>query len=122
MQNAMLDLQASINSMPQELNDLQQKKITIWLADKSCIHIHPLRVVEDVLIKAKDFIFSVGFYILDMGESSSSSWATIRLEITFMKNAMTKIDIDDNRLSVEFDGEVVEFKHIFDIKNKMGED
>ncbi|XP_038884872.1 uncharacterized protein LOC120075497 [Benincasa hispida] len=111
--HAMLDLGASINAMPYhvyedlKLNDLQETVVCIQLADRS--YMHPLGIVEDVLLQVKDLIFPVDFDILKMDEISSPSSSTVMLGRSFMKTAKTKIDVNKGCLSIEFDGEVVSF-------------
>ena len=65
----MLDLGASINVMSMHvfkelrLNNWQKTNVSIQLVDKS--YVSPLDVVDDVLMKEGELIFSADFYILD---------------------------------------------------------
>ncbi|XP_048227840.1 uncharacterized protein LOC125369451 [Ricinus communis] len=117
IERAMLDLGTSIDVMPSsiyldlKLNDLQKTGVVIQLADHS--YIHPLGVVEAVLVQVNELIFLVNFYILEMDGNFSSKSASILLGRPFMKTAKTKINVDEGTLSIEFDGKIVKF-NIFD--------
>ncbi|KAJ9187026.1 hypothetical protein P3X46_002525 [Hevea brasiliensis] len=75
---------------------------------------YPLGVVEDVLVQVRELIFPVDFYILDMEDSvTTSKSALILFGRPFLKTAKTKIDVDNGTLTMEFDGETIEF-NIFD--------
>ncbi|XP_073036575.1 uncharacterized protein [Primulina eburnea] len=70
LENAMLDLGASINVMPDsiynhlELGPLIETGIVIQLADRSTVY--PRGVIEDVLVKVENLVFPADFYVLDM--------------------------------------------------------
>ncbi|KAM1373686.1 hypothetical protein ACFX2I_024358 [Malus domestica] len=95
---AMLDLGASINVMPysiyasMNLGVLKNDGVIIQLADRS--NAYPKGVLEDVL---------------EMDESDHTPSLPILLGRPFMKTARTKIDVFNGTLSMEFDGEVVNF-------------
>ncbi|KAL0321418.1 UNVERIFIED_CONTAM: hypothetical protein Sradi_5403300 [Sesamum radiatum] len=114
IEHAMLDLGASINVMPYSvyqalnLSTLQDTNVIIQLAD--CSYVHPMGLVEDVLVKVNDLLFPVDFYILKMGTEGLDNSASVLLGRPFMKTAKTKIDVDEGTLSVEFDGEIMKFK------------
>lgn len=65
IERAMLDLGAPINVMPYSVyhslkfNDIYEKDVIIQLAD--CSFIHPLCVVEDILVQVNELIFLVDF-------------------------------------------------------------
>lgn len=67
---ALADLGASINVMSSTmckmlgLRNPTPIRMSVSLVDRSLRH--PKEVVEDILIKVKDFVFSMGFVILDM--------------------------------------------------------
>ncbi|CAN6440126.1 unnamed protein product [Victoria cruziana] len=67
---ALLDLRASVNVLPGFFYDafglegLRPTSMTIQMADRSVKK--PRGVLEDVLLKIKDFIFPVDFVVLDM--------------------------------------------------------
>jgi len=82
-ENAMLDLDASINVMPLSifkslyLGPLQPTGVVIHLANRSVAH--PACLVDDVLVRVGELIFLADFYILDMEEGFSHGSATIIL-------------------------------------------
>ncbi|XP_038877406.1 uncharacterized protein LOC120069694 [Benincasa hispida] len=88
--------------------------VIIQLADRSFIH--PLGVIEDVLVQVNELLFPAYFYVLKMEEPTSISSASILLGRPFVKMAKTKIDVDEGTLSMEFDGELVKFNIFDDIK------
>ncbi|CAN6700771.1 unnamed protein product [Malus baccata var. baccata] len=111
--SAMLDLGASINVMPysiyasMNLGVLKNDGVIIQLADRS--NAYPKGVLEDVLVQVNHLIFPADFYVLEMDESDHASSLPILLGRPFMKRARTKIDVYNGTLSMEFDGEVVNF-------------
>ncbi|XP_068323189.1 uncharacterized protein, partial [Pyrus communis] len=112
-EHAMLDLGASINVMPysiyasMNLGELKQDGVIIQLADRS--NAYPKGVLEDVLVQVNHLIFPADFYILDMEDSAHSTSLPILLGRPFMKTARTKIDVYKGTLTMEFDGEVIDF-------------
>ncbi|KAL7606731.1 uncharacterized protein LOC111889056 [Lactuca sativa] len=113
----MLDLGASINVLPYSLfktigvGPLKRTGFIIQLADRSLVH--SKGVLEDVLVQVNALIFPVDFYFLDMGDDDPPKSSSILLGRPFLKIARTKIDIYDGTLSMEFDGEVINF-NIYD--------
>ncbi|XP_050156239.1 uncharacterized protein LOC126630150 [Malus sylvestris] len=111
--SAMLDLGASINVMPysiyvsMNLGELKYDGVIIQLADRS--NAYPNGVLEDVLVQVDHLVFPADFYVLEMDESDHASSLPILLGRPFMKTARTKIDVYSGTLSMEFDGEVVNF-------------
>ena len=109
----MLVLGASINVMPHsvyaslKLDPLKQTEVIIQLADRS--NIYPDGVVEDVLVKINNLIFSIDFYVLYMKDDASLNPSPILLGRLFLKTSKTKIDIDKGTLIMKFDGELTEF-------------
>ncbi|CAN6566306.1 unnamed protein product [Malus baccata var. baccata] len=116
-ESAMLDLGASINVMPysiyasMNLGALKNDGVIIQLADRS--NAYPKGVLEDVLVQVNHLIFSADFYVLEMDESDHSPSLPILLGRPFMKTARTKIDVYNGTLTMEFDGEVINF-NLFD--------
>ncbi|CAN6566350.1 unnamed protein product [Malus baccata var. baccata] len=112
-ENAMLDLGASINVMPysiyasMNLGELKNDGVIIQLADRS--NAYPKGVLEDVLVQVNHLIFPADFYVLDMDDSVHSTSLPILLGRSFMKTARTKIDVYKGTLTMEFDGEVINF-------------
>ncbi|KAM1298140.1 hypothetical protein EV1_024616 [Malus domestica] len=112
-ESAMLDLGASINVMPysiyasMHLGKLKKDGVIIQLADRS--NAYPKGVLEDVLMQVNHLIFSADFYVLEMDESDHSPTLPILLGRPFRKTARTKIDVFNGTLTMEFDGEVINF-------------
>ncbi|CAN6583472.1 unnamed protein product [Malus baccata var. baccata] len=112
-EHAMLDLGASINVMPysihasMNLGELKNDDVIIQLADRS--NAYPKRVLEDVLVQVNDLVFPADFYVLEMEDSGHSTSLPILLGRPFMKTAHTKIDVFKGTLTMEFDGDVIDF-------------
>ncbi|CAN6554947.1 unnamed protein product [Malus baccata var. baccata] len=112
-ESAMLDLGASINVMPysiyasMNLGELKNDGVIIQLADRS--NAYPKGVLEDVLVQVNHLIFPADFYVLEMDESDHAPSLPILLRRPFMKTARTKIDVFNGTLTMEFDGEVINF-------------
>ncbi|CAN6557463.1 unnamed protein product [Malus baccata var. baccata] len=112
-EQCMLDLGASINVMPysiyasMNLGELKNDGVIIQLADRS--NAYPKGVSEDVLVQVGNLIFPADFYVLDMEDSPHSTPLPILLGRPFMKTARTKIDVFKGTLTMEFDGEVIDF-------------
>ncbi|XP_071920743.1 uncharacterized protein [Coffea arabica] len=117
IRKAMLDLGASINVMPKtiyvslNLGLLKGTSIIIQLAD--CTNAYPKGLVEDVLVQVNEIVFPAGFYVLDMGDERALNPSPILLDRPFLRTVRTKIDVNEGTLSMEFDGEIVNF-NIFD--------
>ncbi|KAM1764071.1 hypothetical protein COP1_003277 [Malus domestica] len=93
-EHVMLDLGASINVMP----------YSIYASNA-----YPKGVLEDVLVQVNHLIFPADFYILNMEDLAHSTSLPIILGRPFMKTAHTKIDVFKGTLTMEFDGEVIDF-------------
>ncbi|XP_027181753.1 uncharacterized protein LOC113780138 [Coffea eugenioides] len=117
IRKAMLDLGASINVMPKtiyaslNLSPLKGTGIIIQLADRT--NAYPEGLVEDVLVQVNELVFPADFYVLDMGDEKALNPSPILLGRPFLSTARTKIDVNEGTLSIEFDGEIVNF-NIFD--------
>ncbi|XP_027169524.1 uncharacterized protein LOC113769259 [Coffea eugenioides] len=117
IRKAMLDLGASINVMPKtiyvsfNLGPLKGTDIIIQLADRT--NAYPEGLVEDALVQVNELVFPTNFYVLDMGDERSLNPSPILLGRPFLSTARTKIDVNEGTLSIEFDGEIVNF-NIFD--------
>ncbi|XP_052297088.1 uncharacterized protein LOC127902279, partial [Citrus sinensis] len=113
VEKAMLDLGASINVMPRSIysslnvGPLKETGVIIQLADRS--NAYPDGVLEDVLVQVNELVFPADFYVLDMEDDNSSNSVPILLGRPFLKTARTKMDIHKGTLTMEFDGEVIEF-------------
>ncbi|CAN6697997.1 unnamed protein product [Malus baccata var. baccata] len=112
-ESAMLDLGASINVMPysiyasMHLGELKNDGVIIQLADRS--NAYPKGVLEDVLVQVNHLILPTDFYVLEMDKSDHSPTLPILLGWPFMKTARTKTDVFNGTLTMEFDGEVINF-------------
>ncbi|XP_051141734.1 uncharacterized protein LOC127258783 [Andrographis paniculata] len=113
IKRAMLDLGAPINVIPKSIykslniGPLKETGIIIQLADRT--NAYPKGMIEDVLVQVNELIFPVDFYVLDMHDDNSPNPAPILLGRPFMCTAQTKIDVKQGILSMEFDGEKVQF-------------
>ncbi|XP_071919956.1 uncharacterized protein [Coffea arabica] len=113
IRKAMLDLGASINVMPKtiyaslNLGPLKGTGIIIQLADRT--NAYPEGLVEDVLVQVNELVFPADFYVLDMGDERALNPSPILLGRPFLSTARTKIDVNEGTLSMEFDGEIVNF-------------
>ncbi|CAN6566344.1 unnamed protein product [Malus baccata var. baccata] len=112
-EHAMLDLGASINVMPysiyasMNLGELKNDGVIIQLADRS--NAYPKGVLEDVLVQVDNLIFPADFYVLEMEDSPNVTPLPILLGRPFMKTTRTKIDVFKGMLTMEFDGEIINF-------------
>ncbi|XP_074266554.1 uncharacterized protein LOC141589829 [Silene latifolia] len=110
-QHAMLDFGASINVLPNylyeslKLGPLKPTRTVISLADRS--NIYPKGVVEDVLVKVGEMLFPADFYVIEM--EPEKGFTPILLGRPFMRTSNTKIDVSSGRLTMEFEGEKIEY-------------
>ncbi|KAM2374851.1 hypothetical protein ACFXTH_043706 [Malus domestica] len=113
-EHAMLDLGASINVMPysvyasMNLGKLKNDGVIIQLADRS--NEYPKGILEDVLVQVNHLIFPANFYVLDMEDLGHSPPLPILLGLPFMKTAHTKIYMANGALTMEFGGDMINFK------------
>ncbi|XP_016673199.1 uncharacterized protein [Gossypium hirsutum] len=113
IKKAMCDLGASINVMPYPIyklinaGPLKKTGVKIQLADRSVIY--PERLLEEVLVKFNELVFPVDFYIINMEDDNSTNSSDILLGRPFLSTASAKIDVRSGTLTMEFDGEIVEF-------------
>ncbi|XP_043811576.1 uncharacterized protein LOC110612714 [Manihot esculenta] len=121
VKKAMCDLGASINIMPlsvfQSLNagPLKETGVVIQLADHSIVY--PDGVLENVLVQVDNLIFPADFYVISMEDNKSSNSFDILLGRPFLSTARTKINVYDDILTMEFDGEIIEFNVYDDVKH-----
>ncbi|XP_073133083.1 uncharacterized protein [Henckelia pumila] len=83
--------------------------VVIQMADRSTIYSRG--VIEDVLVKVYNLVFSVDFYVIDMKNSDLNS--SILLGRPFLKTSRSIIDVNNGTLTMEFDGEIDKF-NIYD--------
>ncbi|CAN6579390.1 unnamed protein product [Malus baccata var. baccata] len=67
------------------------------------------RISTKEVVKVNHLIFPTDFYVLEMDESDHAPSLPILLGRPFMKTARTKIDVFNRTLTMEFDGEVINF-------------
>ncbi|XP_057251700.1 uncharacterized protein LOC125498776 [Beta vulgaris subsp. vulgaris] len=109
---AMLDLGASINVLPYslyesvELGELLPTNVVIQLTDRSTSI--PRGVLKDVLVEVDKMTFPADFYVINMEHDRRS--APILLGRPFLKTANARIDCGTGSLTMQFDGQNVEFK------------
>ena len=86
---------------------LKETGVIIQLADRS--NAYPDGVLEDVLVQVNELVFPTDFYVLDMEYDNSSNSVLILLGIPFLKTVRIKMNVHKMTLTMEFDGEVIEF-------------
>ncbi|CAL9005404.1 unnamed protein product [Prunus brigantina] len=64
---------------------------------------------SDVLVRVNHLIFPADFYVLEMEDSAHSTPLPILLGRPFMKTARTNIDVFKGTLTMEFDGDIIDF-------------
>ncbi|CAN6686159.1 unnamed protein product [Malus baccata var. baccata] len=67
------------------------------------------RISTKEVVKVNHLIFPADFYVLEMDESDHAPSLPILLGRPFMKTARTKIDVFNGMLTMEFNGEVINF-------------
>ncbi|KAM1643787.1 hypothetical protein ACFX2K_013574 [Malus domestica] len=67
------------------------------------------RASNKEVVRVNHLVFPADFYVLEMEDSNHSSQLPILLGRPFMKTARTKIDVFKGTLTMEFDGEVIDF-------------
>jgi len=122
--NALLDLGASVNIIPltmlKKTGDLEIKptKMTLKLVDQ--VTKYPYGVVEDVLVKVDKFTFPVDFVTMDMKEDEE---VPLILGRSFMKIARIIVDVDKGELQVRTQDEEVTLNLFYGLINfKVGEE
>ncbi|CAN6542469.1 unnamed protein product [Malus baccata var. baccata] len=85
------------------LGELKNDGVIIQLADRS--NAYP----KGVLVQVDNLIFLADFYVLEMEDSPNVTPLPILLGRPFMKTARTKIDVFKGTLTMEFDGEIINF-------------
>ncbi|KAK9083407.1 hypothetical protein Scep_029878 [Stephania cephalantha] len=110
---AISDIGASINVISLKLYEslkigsLPNTPINLTLANNTFIK--PYGLLEDVLVKVNDLVFSSNFYVMEMGDSVSSTSPPILLERQFLKTTKTKLDIFEGTMPTEFENKIVIF-------------
>nr|GEU38388.1 reverse transcriptase domain-containing protein [Tanacetum cinerariifolium] len=104
------DLSARINLMPfpvwkiLSLPDLTPRCMTLELADRSICH--PVRVAEDVYVKAGSFHFSNDFVVVDF---DANPRVPLILERSFLKTRRALIDVFEGELTLHVGKEAITF-------------
>ena len=87
------------------LGSLEEISVIIQMDDLS--NVYPRGVVEDILVQVNELVFSVDFYVLDIKDETSPNPTTILLGRPFLKMTRAMINVHDEVLIMEFDGEVI---------------
>src|SRR5438270_6094312 len=113
--HGLMDLGSSINVMPYaifeelKLGELKRTSITVQLADLSIRY--PRGIIEDVLVKVREFLLPADFVVMDSERlSMGCKELSIILGRPFMATAGAKVDVKAGTLSMNVLGETVEFK------------
>ncbi|CAN6544139.1 unnamed protein product [Malus baccata var. baccata] len=67
------------------------------------------RILNKEVVQVDNLIFPADFYVLEMEDSPNVTPLPILLGRLFMKTARTKIDVFKGTLTMEFDGEIINF-------------
>ncbi|KHN45451.1 hypothetical protein glysoja_050001, partial [Glycine soja] len=108
--NAFIDLGASINLMPlsmcRRLGELEimPTKMTLQLTDRSITI--PYGVIEDMLVRVKQFIFPANFVVMDIFEDTN---IPIILGRPFMLTASCIVDMGRKKLEMGFEDQEIDF-------------
>jgi len=114
---ALIDLGASINLMPlsmcRRLGELEimptllltwELLLTLQLAD--CSITRPYGVIEDVLVRVKNFIFPTDFVVMDISEDTD---IPVILGRPFMLTASYIVDMGKRKLELGFEDQKIDF-------------
>ncbi|XP_042067284.1 uncharacterized protein LOC121810589 [Salvia splendens] len=113
VEHAMCDLGVSINVLPYSIYKklgeakLVDTDIMIQLADRSCIH--PEGILEDVIVKVNDFLYTADFFVIKMIEQAVKESSGVLLGRLFLSTASTIIDVRNGTISLDFNGEQFTF-------------
>jgi hypothetical protein len=126
VERALLDLGASINLLPftvyqqMGLGDLKPTSMTLQLADRSVRT--PKGMVEDVLIKIKNFYYPVDFIILDTEPTlHPDNGIPVILGRPFLATANALINCRNGRMKITFGSMTAEL-NIFNVMRQQLED
>ena len=112
-ERTMLDSGASISVMPlsmyKSLNirPLKETGVVLQLAGRT--NAYPKGVVEDVLVQVDGLVFLMDCYMVVMGDDTSPNPALIILGRPFLRTARAIVDYHKGTLTMEFDGEKIQF-------------
>ena len=120
--NALLDLDASINLIPYTiykqlgLGELKPTSITIHLADRSIKK--PMGIIEDVLVKVGGFIYPMDFIVLETQPvSNPKGQIPIILGRPFLATSNALINCQSGMLKLTFGNMTAEL-NVFKIDNQ----
>ncbi|XP_073152859.1 uncharacterized protein [Henckelia pumila] len=105
-------IQRKIPVKCKKIGPLKETAIVIQMTDRSTIY--PRGVIEDVLVKVDKLVFPADFYVLDMKNSDLNN--PILLGRPFLKTSKSVIEVNNDTLTMEFDGEIVKFNIIDTLK------
>ncbi|XP_015939821.1 uncharacterized protein LOC107465354 [Arachis duranensis] len=111
--DCMCDLGACVSIMPLlvfvrlNLVSLKRSATKFLLADKSVIIV--ARITEDVLVRIKNLVFSVDFYILEMSPIDNGKPSSILLGRPFLKTSKFKLDAFIGTYSFEVGDKIIKF-------------
>ncbi|CAM8999929.1 unnamed protein product [Rhodiola kirilowii] len=89
------------------LGPLKPPRSNIELGDKSCIH--PVGVLEDVILHVGELVIAADFYVIQTGETSEDDPPTIILGRPFLYATKARIDVGKGSLSLKFGGKIENF-------------
>jgi len=107
---ALIDLGASINLMPLPMCrrlgefEMMPTRMTLQLVDRSITK--PYRVIEDVLVRVKHFIFLTDFVVMDICEDTD---ILVILGRPFMLTASCIVDMGRRKLELGFEDQKIDF-------------
>ena len=110
MGKTLIDLGASINSMPLSMCrrlgglEVMPTRMTLQLADRSITR--PYGVIEDVLVRVKHFIFLADFVVMDISEDTD---IPVILGWPFMLIASYIVDMGKRKLELGFEDQKIDF-------------
>jgi len=110
-----MDLGSSINVMPYaifeelKLGELKRTSITVQLADRSIRY--PRGILEDVLVKVREFLLPADFVVMDSERLSVGCQdLSLILGRPFMATARAKVDVKTGTLTMTVLGDTIEFQ------------
>ena len=115
---ALIDLGASINLMPlsmcRRIRELEilPTRMTLQLADRSITR--PYGVVDDVLVKVRQFTFLADFVIMDIEEDAE---IPLILGRSFMLTTNCMVDMGKGNLEMSIDDQKVTFNLLDAVKH-----
>ncbi|CAM8900094.1 unnamed protein product [Rhodiola kirilowii] len=111
--HCLIDLGAAVNVLPyplycsSRLGPLKPPRISLELGDKSCVH--PVGVLERLMLRVGKLVVPTDFYVIPIGESSEDDPPTIILGRPFLYTTRAKIDMGKGSLSLAFGGRNSDF-------------